>query len=193
MLRFGDPEGLGHELGRPHDEPPIAEHPEIPAEHALSASPAPAPRPPSPTAAEAARARSASRKPAAAAGRRVRSSAAPGRHDRRPPGAATRAPAACTTSPGGRTTRTTRHGASAPRGAARPTAVIDRHYFRSIYFREPSGVLFELATPSPGFTVDEPLEHLGERLSIRRSWIWRAADLEATGAGRSRTRASARR
>ena len=47
---------------------------------------------------------------------------------------------------------------------AHPTDVIDRHYFRSIYFREPSGVLFELATPSPGFTVDEPLETLGEKL-----------------------------
>ena len=42
----------------------------------------------------------------------------------------------------------------------RPTPVIDRFYFRSIYFREPSGVLFEIATLGPGFTVDEPLEHL---------------------------------
>ena len=42
---------------------------------------------------------------------------------------------------------------------AHPTQVIDRHYFKSIYFREPSGVLFELATPSPGFTIDEPLRH----------------------------------
>jgi glyoxalase family protein len=49
---------------------------------------------------------------------------------------------------------------------ARPTPVIDRHYFRSIYFREPSGVLFEIATIGPGFTVDEPLEHLGEKLSL---------------------------
>ena len=49
---------------------------------------------------------------------------------------------------------------------AHPTPVIDRHYFKSIYFREPSGVLFELATPSPGFTIDEPLETLGEKLSI---------------------------
>jgi glyoxalase family protein len=47
-----------------------------------------------------------------------------------------------------------------------PSAVIDRHYFQSIYFREPSGVLFELATFGPGFTVDEPLEHLGEKLSV---------------------------
>jgi glyoxalase family protein len=49
---------------------------------------------------------------------------------------------------------------------AQPTPEIDRFYFRSIYFREPSGVLFEIATTGPGFTVDEPLEHLGEKLSL---------------------------
>jgi glyoxalase family protein len=49
---------------------------------------------------------------------------------------------------------------------AHPTPVIERFYFRSIYFREPSGVLFEIATIGPGFAVDEPLEHLGERLSL---------------------------
>jgi len=49
---------------------------------------------------------------------------------------------------------------------ARPTPVIDRFYFRSIYFREPSGVLFEIATLGPGFTADEPLESLGESLSL---------------------------
>lgn len=48
----------------------------------------------------------------------------------------------------------------------RPTPVIDRFYFRSIYFREPSGVLFEIATLGPGFTSDEPLETLGEALSL---------------------------
>jgi glyoxalase family protein len=51
-------------------------------------------------------------------------------------------------------------------GGASPTPVIDRYYFRSIYFREPSGVLFEIATIGPGFTADEPLETLGERLSL---------------------------
>ncbi|HEY0319070.1 MAG TPA: VOC family protein [Solirubrobacterales bacterium] len=51
-------------------------------------------------------------------------------------------------------------------GGAQPTPEIDRFYFRSIYFREPSGVLFEIATMGPGFTVDEPLEHLGEKLSL---------------------------
>ena len=51
-------------------------------------------------------------------------------------------------------------------GNARPTPVIDRFYFRSIYFREPSGVLFELATKGPGFAVDEDPATLGERLAL---------------------------
>jgi glyoxalase family protein len=46
------------------------------------------------------------------------------------------------------------------------TPVIDRYYFRSIYFREPGGVLFEIATEGPGFATDEDVEHLGERLSL---------------------------
>jgi glyoxalase family protein len=44
--------------------------------------------------------------------------------------------------------------------------VIDRYYFRSIYFREPGGILFELATDGPGFATDEPQETLGERLAL---------------------------
>lgn len=51
-------------------------------------------------------------------------------------------------------------------GGGHPTPVIDRFYFRSIYFREPSGVLFEIATLGPGFAVDEPQDSLGERLSL---------------------------
>jgi glyoxalase family protein len=47
-----------------------------------------------------------------------------------------------------------------------PTPVIERFYFKSVYFREPSGVLFELATLGPGFATDEEPEHLGERLSL---------------------------
>lgn len=43
---------------------------------------------------------------------------------------------------------------------------VERYYFRSLYFREPGGVLFEIATDGPGFTADEPLETLGERLSL---------------------------
>ena len=48
----------------------------------------------------------------------------------------------------------------------RPTEVIDRFWFRSVYFLEPGGVLFEIATDGPGFTADEPLEALGERLVL---------------------------
>jgi glyoxalase family protein len=43
---------------------------------------------------------------------------------------------------------------------------VDRFYFRSLYFREPNGILFEIATDGPGFATDEPLEHLGERLAL---------------------------
>jgi glyoxalase family protein len=49
---------------------------------------------------------------------------------------------------------------------ALPTEVIDRFWFRSVYFREPGGVLFEIATDGPGFAVDEPAESLGERLVL---------------------------
>jgi glyoxalase family protein len=48
----------------------------------------------------------------------------------------------------------------------RPTPVIDRFWFRSVYFLEPGGVLFELATDGPGFAVDEDAEHLGETLVL---------------------------
>lgn len=47
-----------------------------------------------------------------------------------------------------------------------PTPIIDRQYFLSISFREPRGVLFEFATPSPGFAIDEDPEHLGEQLRL---------------------------
>ena len=46
------------------------------------------------------------------------------------------------------------------------TSVIDRFYFHSIYFREPGGVLFEIATDGPGFATDEDMKHLGESLSL---------------------------
>jgi glyoxalase family protein len=52
------------------------------------------------------------------------------------------------------------------KAGANVTPIIDRYYFRSIYFREPSGVLFEIATIGPGFSVDEPADSLGEKLSL---------------------------
>jgi glyoxalase family protein len=60
---------------------------------------------------------------------------------------------------------------SAVLGAGLPvTPVLDRKYFRSIYFREPGGVLFESATDGPGFTVDEPGDQLGGRLQLP-AWL----------------------
>ena len=50
--------------------------------------------------------------------------------------------------------------------ALHPTPVIDRMYFHSVYFNEPGGVLFELATSAPGFLIDEPIDRLGERLML---------------------------
>ncbi len=63
---------------------------------------------------------------------------------------------------------------------ARPTPIIDRYYFRSIYFREPSGVLFEIATIGPGFGVDEPLDSLGERLALPPKFEHMRDQLEAS-------------
>ena len=62
----------------------------------------------------------------------------------------------------------------------RPTPVIDRQYFLSIYFREPRGVLFELATPSPGFAIDEDPDHLGEQLRLPPQHEHLRERLEAT-------------
>lgn len=48
----------------------------------------------------------------------------------------------------------------------RSSGPVDRYYFRSLYFREPNGVLFEIATDGPGFAADEPMETLGEKLAL---------------------------
>lgn len=50
------------------------------------------------------------------------------------------------------------------------TPVLDRQYFRSIYFREPGGVLFEIATDPPGFAIDEPFDRLGTALKLP-AWL----------------------
>jgi glyoxalase family protein len=60
------------------------------------------------------------------------------------------------------------------------TEVLDRNYFQSIYFREPGGVLFELATIQPGFTVDEPLAALGKSLKLP---AWEEPNRERIEAG----------
>ena len=59
------------------------------------------------------------------------------------------------------------------------TEKIDRNYFYSLYFREPGGVLFEIATDNPGFTVDEPLEQLGTNLKLPQQYESRRSEIES--------------
>jgi glyoxalase family protein len=182
-LRFADPEGLEHELAVVDvpDEPLIAEHPEVPSEHALQGF-------------HAVRAYSAnperSRQLLEEALAFTPSGAGwEARGERRGAIYAYDGPPADRGIQGAGTVHHVAWGSTDEEHLAwrdrviaaggHPTPVIDRHYFRSIYFREPSGVLFELATPSPGFTVDEPLETLGERLSIPPALESRRADIEA--------------
>jgi glyoxalase family protein len=68
--------------------------------------------------------------------------------------------------------------AQAMAAGARATEIIDRQYFHSVYFREPSGVLFELASRDIGFEYDEPLESLGEALKLPPQYEARREELE---------------
>jgi glyoxalase family protein len=61
----------------------------------------------------------------------------------------------------------------------RTTEQKDRNYFRSLYFREPGGVLFEIATDIPGFAVDEPVVTLGQSLKLPPQYEARRKDIEA--------------
>jgi glyoxalase family protein len=65
------------------------------------------------------------------------------------------------------------------RAGLRPTEQINRHWFRSVYFREFNGVLFELATSGPGYTSDEPLDELGERLVLPGEFESRREEIES--------------
>jgi len=66
------------------------------------------------------------------------------------------------------------------RGAGLPTSdLIDRFYFNSLYFREPNGILFEIATDGPGFATDESAEHMGEGLALPPFLEPRRAQIEA--------------
>jgi len=182
-LLFADPEGLDHELlvADVSDAPLIAEHPEIPSEHALQGF-------------HAVRAFSSQPDASERLLETLGFTSAEGRWEARgdnrgsllfydEPAAGRGIQGAGTVHHVAWTSDDEDHEAWRERveqGGGHPTPVIDRHYFRSIYFREPSGVLFEIATRSPGFTVDEPLEHLGEKLSIPPFLEGRRTEIEAT-------------
>ncbi|HYF26672.1 MAG TPA: VOC family protein [Baekduia sp.] len=183
-LRFADPEGLAHELvvsGAP-DAPLVAEHPEVPRELALQGF-------------EGVRAYSADaeasgdllvgilgavRRPDGAYELRGARRGGWIAFDPAPP------------EPGRQSAGTVHHVAWGTTSEDQPrwrelldrlgvanTGIVDRHYFTSVYFREPGGVLYELATDEPGFTVDGPVEELGRRL-ILPPWLEpRRAEIEA--------------
>jgi glyoxalase family protein len=165
-LRFSDPEGLEHELvvDESGEEPLVAQHPEIPAEHALRGFAGVRAYSGEPERSNEFLA-ALGFEPGWAARGENRSSTY--EYDQAPEGAGV--PGAGTVHHVAWASSQEEHAAWRERVAAaggRPTPIIERFYFKSIYFREPSGVLFEIATLGPGFTADEPLESLGERLSL---------------------------
>ena len=172
-LVFSDPEGLAHELRvvQTEEEGLAATSPEIPAEHALQGFDGAFAYSADPGASAGLLGQALGFQPSAREGawdvRGERRSSVYA-YDPPPPGARAR-----------QGTGTVHHIAFACQpaeqeswrervagGGAHPTPVIERFYFRSVYFREPSGVLFEIATIGPGFAVDEEATHLGERLSL---------------------------
>jgi glyoxalase family protein len=171
-LRFADPEGLGHELAvRPSaDTPLVAEHPEIPAELALQGF-------------DSVRAYNPQPEYSAILLERLLGARALGEDTWELRGevrGATIAYDEPPAEPGRQSAGTVHHVAwgttvaehprwdEALRDAGVPTSgIVDRHYFHSIYFREPSGVLFEIADDGPGFTVDGySVEELGSKIIL---------------------------
>ncbi|MGH2918207.1 MAG: VOC family protein [Solirubrobacteraceae bacterium] len=180
-LRFSNPEGMGHELitGRRTNPALTAYHPEIPAQHALqgflgvraySARPEASARLLEDVlgATRLEDADAAERFELAAEQRRSTITWDGAPDERGVPGAGTVHHIAWGTT-----------AAEHPRwvdhlrdAGVQSTDVIDRHYFHSIYFREPGGVLYEIADDEPGFTVDLPLEELGTKI-ILPPWLER--------------------
>jgi len=175
-LCFADPEVMGHELiaGTRTNAPLTAYHPDVPAQHALQGF-------------LGVRAYSGAPDGTARLLERVLGATRTGEDDtfelagehRRSTIAWDPAPDAPGVSGGG----TVHHiawgttAAEHPRwvehlrdAGVRSTDVIDRHYFHSIYFREPGGVLYEIADDAPGFTIDLPLEELGTKI-ILPPWL----------------------
>jgi glyoxalase family protein len=169
-LTFVDPEGLRHELAvvETDDEPLTAEHPEVPAELSLQGFDGVSAFSADPGRSRDFLERTLEFEP--------RGEAWEARGDQRGGSYEYDAPPEGAGIGGAGTVHHVAWASPAPEheawrervaaAGAHVTPVIDRFYFKSIYFREPSGVLFEIATIGPGFATDEPIEHLGERLSL---------------------------
>jgi glyoxalase family protein len=170
-LRFEDPEGVGHELtvSQVADEPLVAEHPEIPREHALQGFDGVRAYASDPERSRQLLEETLGFEPREDGTWEARGGKRGGfyAYDQAPEGhglggAGTVHHVAWATNMDEQDAWQRR----VAEAGYQPTPVIDRFYFKSIYFREPNGILFELATLGPGFATDEDPEHLGERLSL---------------------------
>jgi glyoxalase family protein len=170
-LRFADPEGMAHELGvvDTTDEPLVAVHPEIPAELALQGFDGVRAYAAAPEHSRSLLEGTLAFEPAGETSWEARGTARGSFYtydappvDRGVPGAGTVHHVAWASL----TEEQEAWRELVVRAGLQPTPVIDRFWFKSVYFREPSGVLFELATLGPGFSVDEDPAELGQKLIL---------------------------
>jgi glyoxalase family protein len=171
VLTFEDPEGLRHELAvvDTNDAPLVAKHPEIPAELALRGFDAVRAYAVAPDASRSYLEDALRFAPIAEDAWEVRGETRGGGYVYDPAPAERGIGGAGTVHHVAWASTMEDHEPWRERIQAaglRPTPIIDRFWFRSIYFREPNGILFEIATVGPGFAVDEDLAHLGESLVL---------------------------
>ena len=171
-LGFDDPEGLGLELAvvATTDTPLVADHPEVPAEHALQGFDSARAFAADPEASRGILEEALGFVATGAGSWEARGAVRGGSYAFDP------LPASGNGIPGAGTVHHIAWASNVDEQEAwlaavrdsglHPSGIIDRFWFRSIYFREPSGVLFEIATLGPGFGVDEELDHLGEKLIL---------------------------
>jgi glyoxalase family protein len=184
VLRFADPEGLGHELAvnATADEPLSAEHPEIPAEHALQGFDAVRAYSFNPDSTAALLERLLGAEPAGDDRWELRGERRGGQYRLDPAPDQRGLQGAGTVHHVAFGTTVAEHPQwfeRIRRAGVQSSPVIDRHYFHSIYFREPGGVLFEIADDGPGFTVDVPLDELGSKVILPPKLEPHRAQIEA--------------
>ena len=170
-LAFEDPEGLRHRLvvSTVDDPPLVAENPEVPAEHALLGFDAVRAYAVAPSASRGLLEETLEFATAGENGWEARGSSRGGLYVYDEPPAERGLGGGGTVHHVAWSSSMEEHGAWHARVAAagmHPSPIIDRFWFRSIYFREPNGILFEIATLGPGFSLDEDPEHLGETLIL---------------------------
>jgi len=170
-VAFEDPEGLRHELAvvETDDAPLMARHPEIPQEHALQGFDGVRAYAGDPEASAGLLERTLGFEPKGDFTWDARGDSRGGLYSYDQPPAGREQPGAGTVHHVAWASTIEDHEAwlrAVTEAGLRPSPIIDRFWFRSIYFREPSGVLFELATLGPGFAVDEDVAHLGEKLVL---------------------------